>query len=232
MKKKLIRNLVLTGVFFALFLIFTVVIFAVDVQPIGPQGSRVGLATLNKAVFEATGTNMIWYEITDILGYISLLLAACFGALGIYQLIKRKSLLKVDHRILLLGAFYVLVIGAYLIFELVSLNYRPILIDGELEASYPSSHTMIVTCIMITAMMVLHTIIPKKKAVLIASDVFCILFTAVTLIGRFLSGVHWFTDIIAGLLLSLALIYLYRSSVIFTDIKINSSKNETLDEGE
>lgn len=202
-----------------LFFIFTAIVITVDVQPIGPDGSKVGLATMNGAFADTIGYNELWYDISELAGLIPLAIAGCFAILGLCQAIKRKSLLKIDSHLFVLAAFYAMLIFAYLDFELMVINYRPVLIDSELEASYPSSHTMLAIGIMTTAIFELHELIKSKKALLIAADVFCGAVLLVVLLGRLLSGVHWLSDIIAGVLLSAALICFYRYSVLFIQSK-------------
>ena len=194
----------------AVFVLWTVLVSVVDVRAIGPNGSSVGFATLNGYVHDLTGVNMRLYSITDWLGLVPIGVALGFAMLGFVQWIKRKSLFKVDRGILALGGFYVAVMAVYILFEIVVINYRPVLIDDYLEASYPSSTTMLVMCVMPTAMMQLHA--------RIKSDVFrrCVLisiaaFTAFMVIGRLASGVHWLTDIIGGALVSAGLVITYAS---------------------
>jgi undecaprenyl-diphosphatase len=178
------------------------------VSAIGPNGSRVGFATLNKAIHNLTGVNMILYVITDWLGLVPIFTALCFSILGIIQLIKRKSILKVDRSIISLGVFYIAVISVYTMFEYVVINYRPVLINGYLEASYPSSTTMLTLTVMVTAIIQLRSRI-KAKTLKTAITLIIALFTAFMVIGRALSGVHWITDIIGGILISLGLIFMY-----------------------
>ena len=90
------------------------------------------------------------YNITDWLSLIPIFVCLGFAGLGLWQFIKRKSLFKVDYDIILLGIYYVLVIFGYLIFEMIPINYRPILIEGFMEASYPSSTTLLVLSVMPT----------------------------------------------------------------------------------
>ena len=192
----------------AVFVLWTVLIRFVDVEAIGPRQSSVGFATLNGYIHNLTGVNMSLYIITDWLGLVPIGVAFGFAVLGIVQCIKRKSLLKVDRSILTLGGFYIVVMAVYILFEIVVINYRPTLIDGYLEASYPSSTTILVMCVMPMAMMQLRTRIKNKafgRCVMIAIAAFI----AFMVIGRLASGVHWITDIIGGALLSTAIVLIY-----------------------
>ena len=190
------------------FVLWTIAIQFIDVQPIGPQSSSVGFATLNQFVHDLTGVNMSLYMITDWSGLVPLGFATGFAVLGSIQLIKRKQILKVDYNILVLGGFYAVVIAIYFFFEIFIVNYRPVLINGILEASYPSSTTMLVMCIMPTAIMQFNNRIKNKtlKKLVCVSIIVFILFMV---IGRILSGVHWITDIIGGAMLSCGLVMLY-----------------------
>ena len=203
------RRLFLTAFcFLGAFVFWTVAVASVDVQPIGPEDSRVGFAALNQFVHQLTGVHMGLYVLTDWLSLIPFGFVAGFGVLGVFQWIRWKSLLRVDHSILVLGGFYLLTGSAFLFFEKFIINYRPVLIDGILEASYPSSTTMLVLCVMSTAAMQLKRRIQNKK--LLHWTVSAIrIFTALMVIGRLLSGVHWFTDIIGAILLSMGLVALY-----------------------
>ena len=194
----------------AIFVLWTVLIRFVDVEAIGPRQSSVGFATLNGYIHNLTGVNMSLYIITDWLGLVPIGVAFSFAVLGIVQCIKRKSLLKVDRSILTLGGFYIVVMAVYILFEIVVINYRPTLIDGYLEASYPSSTTMLVMCVMPTAMMQLRTRIKNdlfRRCVMLTITVFI----TFMVIGRLVSGVHWITDIIGGALLSTAIVLMYYS---------------------
>ena len=194
----------------ALFVIWTVALKFVDVQAIGPRGSSVGFATLNGLVHELCGVHMSLYTVTDWLGLVPIGFAVGFSVLGLLQWIKRKNLFKVDFNILVLGAFYMVVIAVYAFFEAFVVNYRPVLIDGFLEASYPSSTTLIVACVMPTAIMQLNTRINNRVLRHSIVAALCA-FTAFMVIGRLVSGVHWVTDIIGGALLSAGLVMTYYS---------------------
>ena len=203
------RRLFWVGVgLLAAFVLWTVFVCFIDVRAIGPRESSVGFATLNGYVHNLTGVNMSLYVITDWLGLVPIGVAFGFAVLGLVQWIKRKSLLKVDRSILTLGGFYIVVMAVYILFEIVVINYRPTLIDGYLEASYPSSTTMLVMCVMPTAMMQLR---PRIKNDLFRRCVMLVIavFIAFMVIGRLVSGVHWITDIIGGALFSTAIVLMY-----------------------
>lgn len=199
------------GLLFVLFALFTVGVKMVDVQAIGPQKSSIGFATINQAAASFFGVHEIWYTITDYLGYLALAVAFGFALCGLIQLIKRKSLWKVDSSILSLAGLYILVVAFYVFFEIVIVNFRPVLMEGVLEASYPSSHTMLVVAIMASAPIALKRLIRQHKAAVGIAQLVAAIVIVVTVVGRLLSGVHWLTDIIGGVLLSAAIVMLYVS---------------------
>ena len=190
------------------FVLWTVAVYMVDVQPIGPQGSTVGFAGLNDLVHRLTGVNWSLYTITDWLGLVPFAVAMGFAILGLVQWICRKKWWKVDFDLLVLGGFYVVLLAAYWLFENVVINYRPVLVEGVLEVSYPSSTTILATCVMPTAAIQLDRRVRNvrlKRALVLL----CVVFTAFMVVGRLVSGVHWITDIIGGILLSMGLVELY-----------------------
>jgi len=212
MKKKNQKNFCIATCMLLAFLLWTVAIQFVDVQAIGPQESSVGFATINQFVHNLTGVHMSLYTITDWLGLVPLMFVMGFGTLGLIQWIKRKHLLKVDYSILVLGGFYIVVMAAFVLFEVLVINYRPVLINGILEASYPSSTTMLVMCVMPTAIMQFDTRIKNdvlKRCVTYAITAFIVFMV----IGRLVSGVHWFTDIIGGALFSTGLVLMHRAII-------------------
>ena len=208
MKKQEKAIFLTAGCLLVAFVLWTVLVRVVDVQAIGPEGSRVGFAALNGAFHGLTGVHLFLYDATDILSIIPLAMIAGFGLLGLIQWIRRKSFLKVDRSILVLGGFYVVVLAVFFLFEVLAVNYRPVLIEGVLEASYPSSTTMLVLCVMPTAMLQLHSRI-RNTALRVSLLAVMGGFTAFMLVGRVISGVHWITDIIGGILLSAGLVLLY-----------------------
>lgn len=206
--KKINKKIFIGVGFLASFVIWTLLIKFVDVRAIGPNGSSVGFAALNGFFHSLTGANMTLYTITDWLGLVPIGVAFAFAVFGLVQWIKRKSFIKVDRDILVLGAFYIAVMSVYALFEFVVVNYRPVLIYGYLEASYPSSTTMLVACVMPATIMQLVARIKNKTLRYIAATVISA-FIAFMVIGRLVSGVHWITDIIGGALVSVGLVILY-----------------------
>lgn len=204
------KNPFLSVVFLAAFALWTAAVKTMDVRPIGPDGSPVGFAGINRFVHDLTGVHLGLYVLTDWLSLMPLLFILGFGLLGLSQWIQRKSIRKVDRSILALGTFYLTTGAVYLFFEKCIINYRPVLIDGALEASYPSSTTVLVLCVMATGAMELKERIPypglRKWVVCLIS-----IFAAFMVVGRLLSGVHWVTDIIGGILLSAGLILFYNA---------------------
>lgn len=218
MKKSKLFSLI-TASLFLLFVIFTLLVKIVGVQPVGPLGSKVGFASLNAKIFLKLGVNQTMYGLTEKLGLITFLIMGAFVVLGLVQLIKGKSFKSVDYKIWALGAFYVIVLAFYVLFEIIIINYRPVLIDGELEASYPSSHTILSICVVSSALIVLKDMLSSKPLKITAFIVGAVLM-AVMVVGRLISGVHWFTDILGGIILSLALVSLFYTTILILKDKL------------
>ena len=192
----------------AAFALWTASVCLVDVQPIGPLGSEVGFAALNGWFHDLTGVHLWLYDLTDLLSVIPLGLCAGFGILGLCQWVRRKKLRRVDQDLLLLGGFYLAVAAFFVAFECFPVNFRPVLIEGRLEASYPSSTTLLVLCVMSTAQMQLRRRLrPGALRRMVCTMLPC--FTAFMVLARLLSGVHWLTDILGGAVLSAALVTAY-----------------------
>lgn len=200
----------------AAFVLWTVLIQSVDVQNVGQRGTAIGFATFNTWFYQLTGVHLWIYTITDWLGLIPIAVCLCFGILGFSQLIRRRSLFKVDPDIILLGIYYMIVIAAYLIFEMIPINYRPIPIDGYMEASYPSSTTLLVLSVTPTLLLQINRRF-QSKAIRFTVYIFAVSFSAFMVIGRLISGVHWATDIICSIFLSFGLFELYYAAVLFAD---------------
>ncbi len=216
--KKSTKRIIESGIFFVIFAVFTLLVKKVDVQAIGPEGSSVGFATVNAKFHEIFAYNEFWYKFSERLGYVALAVCAVFALVGAIQFIKGKGLKAVDKKIIFLGIFYVVVIAFYVIFNKVVINYRPILeADGTLEASYPSSHTVLALCVFLT--MFSQKVFNRKgttseKAENVTAGTILV---ALMVLSRLFSGVHWFTDIVGGVLLSTALVLLYKAAASRVD---------------
>lgn len=218
------KNFMIMGfVFMMLFLAWTILISFIDVKPVGVNESVVGFATFNCWIHDLTGVNMSMYIITDWLGLVPIFICLYFSLVGLIQLIRRRSLFKVDYDIIVLGLFYIIVIICYFICEVIPINYRPILINGVAECSYPSSTTLLVLCVMSTCA---EQINRRLKITFIKRiiNVTIICFSFFMILGRLFSGVHWFTDIIGSIILSYGLFCIYISIIL----RINPCKtNDT-----
>ena len=214
-KKKSLFSIYLPAVITAVligigFLIFTVMTVTYDVDAIGPEGSSVGFSKLNAAVRDAVGTNAAAEKISDILGYLAIAVMACFFALGVYRLIKGRSFRVVDREIYAVGGFYAVLLAVYLLFEKLELNYRPVLGEEGLEASYPSSHTVLALCVFLSAGLSYGLFFGEKNRIAgIAVKAAAAVCAVATVVFRFVSGVHWATDIAGGILLSAFLLSVY-----------------------
>jgi len=207
-----------------LFVIWTFLIQTVDVQPTGQNGTDIGFATWNHWFHSLTGVHLTLYTITDWLGLVPIAVCMGFGVLGLVQLIKRRSILKVDADIIILGLYYIAVILGYLVFEMIPINYRPIPIEGRWEASYPSSTTLLVLCVMPTLS---EQVNQRVKSFLMRKLLtgFSVCFSAFMVVGRLLSGVHWLTDIVGGILFCVGLFGIYKGAVMLTVKEKNESED-------
>jgi len=203
-------RLILGAGFGVLFLIHILLIKTVDVARIGPQGTSVGFATINKAFNELTGLNMFWYYLTQVLGFLAIAIVVLFAVIGVLQLIKRRDIRKVDQCILSAGVLYAVMFVFYVIFEKVVINYRPVIMPDETapEASFPSSHTMLFCVVIGSVMALLPQYIDDKHSGKIIRIV-CAVLMALAVFGRLICGVHWLTDIVGGVLLSAALVMVF-----------------------
>ena len=220
MRKSGKKLLFVGSIFNVAFIVWILLIQKVDVQQLGVNGTDIGFATINCWFHKLTGVHMMLYAITDWLGLIPIFICMIFGAMGLIQLIQRRSVFKVDYDIIFLGIYYMIVILGYLIFEMIPINYRPILIEGFMEASYPSSTTLLVLCVMPT----LSEQVNRRSQNEIVKKVIkalVICFSAFMVFGRLISGVHWLTDIVGSIMLSVGLFCIYKAAVLLCFIREN-----------
>ena len=225
MKKKNVY-LILSATFGVLFLLLISLLKTVDVGVNPETNTEIGLYSLNKAVFNALGKNLVWKSITGVLGYVAFAVACAFVGLGVYQLVKGKSFKAVDKNIYALGVVYVCLAVLYVFFEKVVINYRPVILDAEkgAEASFPSSHTMLAVTIILSGLIEFNELV-KNKTVKTAVFAVSVIYVVILVVGRLISGVHWFTDILGGVLISLCLVCAYGAFV-------NKTPRETVDDAQ
>ena len=212
------KDLILAAVLLALFLLFTVVVSTVNVasvpvKVVAADGSwtageeiRIGLSGVNVPVSDQLGYRAGAYKVSKYLGYLSILTAVAFVAWFICEAVKRRSAAKADRRLIALMILFALTAAAYLLFEVLKLNYRPVVLDEGLEASYPSTHTLLAVAVMGGAARTLTAL--RKGPSRLCACALCLI-GAVIVICRCLAGVHWLTDILGGLLLGAALLALH-----------------------
>lgn len=207
------KHLMAGSIVLMAFAIWTMMVRTVDVRQLGQNGTDIGFAALNVWFHQVTGVHRMLYVITDWLGLVPIFVCMFFGGIGLAQLIKRRSLWKVDTDIIFLGVYYVIVILCYLVFEVIPINYRPVLINGNLEASYPSSTTLLVLCVMPTLNDQMSRRV-KNKTLNMVAQLFTTAFSAFMVTGRLISGVHWLTDIVGAVLFSAGLFSIYKAVIL------------------
>ncbi len=227
--KKVRNDFIMAGVVLLISIIFTILVSTVDVQPSGISGTNLGFSTINRSVFDSIGTNDAIYLATEILGYIFIIPAAFFAVLGIIQLIKRKNFKKVDLHFYALLGLYIAVAATYVFFELVAVNYRPILIDGKAEASYPSSHTMLAITVLLSSFLMICRLVKNRTIKFVALGVTVVCSVAMAIL-RLYSGVHWATDIIGGILISVSLVLIFNAVLSLLDyLQLKKAENKNSD---
>ena len=206
-KKSLIQFVAVT----LIAVVFTVLVKIVDVGFVSSTGSLVGFSSVNIPFSQKFGFNPIFYKVSEVLGYLIFLVIAVFAFIGCYQLIKRKSLMKVDKDLYALAITYVFTFALYIFFDKVLvINLRPIIMAGEsiAEPSFPSSHTLLAVSVLETAISECGKI--RKKSFRVSLVIVLAILMGATVLSRLFSGVHWVTDIIAGILWGEVMMTLYQ----------------------
>ena len=221
MKKKYVF-LIISLFLLIISILYIIVIKNVDVRTIGPNNTSVGLSTINESFHKVFGYNDVLYKLTKYLGVVPILLVIMYALIGLYELTQKKSLFKVNKKLILLGCFYVVVLLIYILFEKLAINYRPVIIDGELEASFPSSHTILALCFCGSSLLTSKYFITNLKTKKYI-DIISLIVMILIVVGRTLSGVHWFTDIIGGIIISLFLLSVLYTGILFLNERKKSS---------
>ena len=210
MKKQGYIYLIVACVLLAAFVALTICLLFVDVRAAGESGAEVGFATINQKVWQAIGQSAAALTVSEVCGLCMIAAVGAFGVTGLVQVIRRKGFLRADKELYVMAGGLVLLAAAYVFFEIFVVNCRPVLDEGELAASYPSSHAMLATAVAGMGMAYLHS--RQRKGVLI--NVLIGLLNGVsvaTVACRLLGGVHWLSDIVGGVLLGMVIVYAYRA---------------------
>lgn len=164
---------------------------------------------MNDAIFNFFGENKTLDKISDVLLIAMLAIVAGFALSGLVQLIKRNKLKKVDSEILAMVPSLLLLVAVYFVFEKIwVLNYRPILINGIAEPSFPSTHTLIAVTVLGMTMMALPKYIKNRKQRILI-DVLALIAMAAMAFLRVASGMHWMTDVLGGVIFGIDLVLVY-----------------------
>lgn len=204
------RSVIISIILITLCVLYTIVVKEVNVSAIGPNESKVGLSCINDFFHDFIGVNKGFYTITNFMDIVLLLIPAIYGLIGLIELIKRKSLKKVDRELYILAIFYIVVVATYLAFEHITINYRPVLINKELDLSYPSSHTLAAICICGSSIIINFKLF-KDKGIFKYITLLSTISMFIIIVGRLISGYHWFTDIIGGILIASTLLYIFNN---------------------
>ena len=209
----------------AIAVIYTVLVKYVDVKAIGPNATNVGFATMNKWFNELIGYNAIFYKISKYAGVIPFGFCAYYGLMGLIELIKKKSFKKVDYRYYILACFYVMFVAIYFFFEKMAINFRPVVLEAKIEASYPSTHTLLAICLCGSSLIASKLLI-KNKTLRMIFDLAAWVLMLTIVVTRLISGVHWLSDIIGGIVISLAYLSFLKLSLLRMDTKDLTTDNK------
>ncbi|MBQ3830409.1 MAG: phosphatase PAP2 family protein [Spirochaetales bacterium] len=195
--------------FLVIFLLFTYMVMKYDTAPVGFGGSVIGFSRFNTAFHELFPGDKGCYAASETLGYICLMLAGANAIIAIADFIRHRGIMNMHRRNIITMCYYAVVVAFYVLFEFVVINQRP----TEAEASYPSSHTMLALCVLYSEFVLLGFAAERNRSWASVFRIVCIVAMLSMIAFRLLSGVHWFTDICGGILLSLSLMMFYRACI-------------------
>ena len=209
------------GLFIFIFLYTICLVLALkvkDVEAIGPKNTEVGLAFLNEWFrnlfhYGEEGYFKFWYVFTQILGYVSYAVCAFWSVLYWREVIKTKGWngVGVDKNLMATWWLYLLTMIICLVFSRVAINYRPLVMPGKtkLAVSFPSIHVILFIIAWGSTIFHVADIFSERKKLVIVLHSICTFFMVLGIIGRMISGVNWFTDILGGIGFGLTLLLIY-----------------------
>lgn len=202
MKKKILDIVIITNLF--IIFILTILVKTVDIYYNVITKSNIGLYSLNK-LFLNNNEFQFLKIISEIIFIICLLIIVIIGAMLIINYIKTKAINKKQKNFLIY--LFILFIIWVLFDKVLIINYRPIVVDGKIEGSYPSTHIMVITYTLLSLSYLLENKVNQKMKYILS-----IIFILITFSGRVLSLMHWFTDGLCGLLVGLTFYLLFLRS--------------------
>ena len=202
--KKYFNLYVILGLSSLFLFVLLVILLNFDKAVIAESNEAVGMSHINNIV---SYKYVKWVDkLSDVFFYLTFIVVACAIGLGIYQLVKNKSLAKVDKEIIIFGVFLVIAVGLWLSFDYVfKLNIRP---THEAKGSFPSTHVFLTTFFTLAC----HGYLCKKfkgnQLIKYLSLCVAIVFIVLMLITRVAAGMNYITDVTGGLFLGLSLYFL------------------------
>lgn len=211
MKKFFNKNSIIGLSFLGLFLLL-IILLQFDKNIITISGKEVGLSHINDLIDYKSNKKLD--IISDILLYTSFIVAIAGVVIGLYQLITRKSLFKVDSFIIIFGIFLVAAVILWILFDyVIKINYRPL---NPNEGSFPSTHVLLTVFLTNVGGLMLAKYC-KNTTLIIVAYVVSLLFIILVVLFRILSGMHYITDVFGGLFLGFSLSYLFNGIKIYIE---------------
>ena len=190
---------------------------------VGYVNGNVGLFVINN-FFATYKINSSWDIFTTVILDITFVFIFTLVGIGIFQAIKRRSILKIDRNVVVTEILVVLMLLFSLFFSnVIFINNSPVLQNGVEVSSFPSNHIVIVTFVFLTLATLVKDyfeIVKIGKINIICKFVsfgIAIIMIALMVVGKTLSGRIWFTDAISGLLLGL---FFYSLFLLFKEKSI------------
>lgn len=206
-KKWFLAALILTAVF----VVLTITVKYVDQKNIGSQ--VIGWATINLWWRDIIGVRNFWQIASHIFAAITLIILVMFLVWQAIALLRRKSFRTMPRHWWFFDLTLIALALCYIVFQIMVINFRPLLIDGVAELSYPSSHVLLLATLWPVFILTLSREVKSRPWLRVASVIGIIVMT-VGIIARLLSGYHWFTDIIGGIMLGAVLTCWYQALTV------------------
>ena len=204
------------------FLWFIVLIFAlkiVDVVEVGPDSAQIGLSRVNiwfRNLWhydKELGYSPFWYAFTKVLGWVSLAVCAFWAGLFVRDMILSGGFDGVGTDKNLAASFFLYVLAAIVfgIFNLLVVNYSPVLVPGKTKPSpsFPSFYVLLSVIAWGSTAFHIADIFDEKKTLRFILTALCIAFILAGTFSCALCGLNWLTDIIGAILLGITLLFIY-----------------------